>query len=578
MVKKLMGHIGEYKKNMILSPVFMIGEVAMDVFIPYLMAFLINNGIQKGDYDYVIKMGVMMLVMVLIGLFCGTMSGTHAAIASTGLARNLRRALFARVQTFSFENIDKFSSSSLITRLTTDVNSIQNSFQMVIRSLVRAPLMMIFALVMSFVLEPRLGSVFLIAIPIMALVMFFVIKNAHVYFKKMFKEYDHLNNDVQENLLNIRTVKAYVREDREIEKFNKVAEKLMDFSKSAEKIVILPMPLMTVIVFGVIIIDSLLGGHFIVNGEMEIGNLTTLFTYALQVMMSLIMISMILVMVVMSMASAERIVEVLDEKTTIENCENPIKEIKDGSIRFEDVSFAYKGGDDKDVLEHINLEIASGETVGILGGTGSSKSTLVQLIPRLYDVSHGAVYVGGVDVRELDLTALRDQVSMVLQKNELFSGTINSNMRWGDANATEEEIRHACELARADEFIDGFELGYESKIEQGGTNVSGGQKQRLCIARALLKKPKILILDDSTSAVDMKTDAMIRSAFANEIPNTTKLIIAQRISSVQDADKIVVLDEGKIAGVGTHEELYAGNKIYKEVYDSQMKGGDDDAA
>ncbi|MGN0311525.1 MAG: ABC transporter ATP-binding protein [Lachnospiraceae bacterium] len=578
MVKKLMAHIGEYKKNSILAPLFMIGEVAMDVMIPYLMSFLINNGLQKNDFEYVLHVGLVMLAMTAIGLLCGSMSGTHAAIASTGLAKNLRKALFSNVQKFSFENIDRFSASSLITRLTTDVTNIQNAFQMVIRMCVRAPLMMIFALIMSFVLEPRLALIFLVAIPLLGIVMYVLIKKAHGYFKKMFEQYDELNNDVQENLLSIRTVKAYVRESYENEKFEKISSKLVDISKAAEKIMILQSPIMTVVVFGIIILDSVIGGHFIVSGSMPIGNLTTLFTYAMQVMMSLMMISMILVMIVMSVASGERIVEVLDEETTISNCEEPVKEVKDGSIRFEHVSFAYAGGNDKNVLEDINLEIKSGETVGIIGGTGSSKSTLVQLIPRLYDVTEGSIYVGGTDVRKLDLHALRDSVSMVLQKNELFSGTITSNMKWGDSNATDEEIMHACRLAQADEFIQKFEKKYDTRIEQGGNNVSGGQKQRLCIARALLKKPKILILDDSTSAVDMRTDALIRDAFANEIPDTTKIIIAQRIASVQEADKIIVLDQGKISGVGTHEELFETNEIYREVYESQVKGGDDHAA
>ncbi len=578
MVKKLAAHIGKYKKDAILAPVYMIGEVAMDVLIPYLMSFLINNGLQKGDYNYVLRIGLIMLAMAVIGLICGALSGVHAAIASTGLAKNLRGALYSNIEKFSFENIDNFSSSSLITRLTTDVNNVQNAFQMMIRMMVRAPLMMVFALAMSFVLEARLAAIFLIALPVFGLIMYFVITKANRYFKKLFEEYDHMNNMVQENLLNIRTVKAYVREEREIDKFERISQKLVDLSKSAEKLIIIPTPVLTLLVFAIIIADGCIGGHFIVNGSMELGDMTTLFTYAIQVMMSFMMITMIMVMMVMSVASAGRIVEVLDEETTISNCENPQMEVKDGSIRFENACFAYAGGEDKNVLENISLSINSGETVGIIGGTGSSKSTFVQLIPRLYDVTEGAVYVGGVNVKDIDLSTLRDSVSMVLQKNELFSGTINSNMRWGDENATDEEIKRACTLAQADEFISTFEDGYETKIEQGGSNVSGGQKQRLCIARALLKKPKILILDDSTSAVDMKTDALIREAFANEIPNTTKLIIAQRISSVQDADKIIVLDEGKVSGIGTHEELYKNNAIYKEVYDSQVKGGDDDAA
>lgn len=578
MIKKIGAHVKEYKINAILAPLFMVCEVAMDVLIPYLMAFLINDGLMKGDFDYVVKTGLMMLLMTVFGLFTGSMSGIHAAKASTGLAKNLRKALFANVQDFSFENIDKFSSSSLITRLTTDVTNIQNSFQMLIRMCVRAPMMMIFALVMSFVLNAKLASVFLVAIPILTVIVIFVIKKAHGYFRRLFKEYDKLNNVVQENLLSIRTVKAYVREGYEIDKFEEISGKLVDYSKAAEKMIIIMQPVMTVIIFGVIIADSLLGGHMIVNGTMKPGDLTTMFTYATQIMMSLMMISMVAVMLVMSVASAERIVEVLDEETTIKNCDNPIMEVQDGSISFEHVGFAYSKGEDKNVLEDVSFEIKSGETVGIIGGTGSSKSTLVQLIPRLYDVTEGRILVGGSDVRSLDIRTLRDSVSMVLQKNELFSGTITSNMKWGSLTATADEIEKACKLAQADEFIQEFDDKYQTKIEQGGNNVSGGQKQRLCIARALLKQPKILILDDSTSAVDMRTDALIRDAFAHEIPNTTKIIIAQRIASVMDADKIIVLDEGKIAGIGNHEELYGTNAIYREVYDSQVKGGDDHAA
>ncbi len=579
MVKKIISYVGEYKKNAILAPVFMVAEVFTDVMIPYLMAYLIDNGLEKGDFNYVVKVGGMMLVMSLIGLMMGSLSGTHAAIASTGLARNLRKALFSQVQGFSFENIDRFSSSSLITRLTTDVTNVQNTFQMIIRMCVRAPLTLIFSLIMAFVLNAKLASIFLVAVPIIAVVMFLLIKKAHHFFTALFKAYDKLNNGVQENLLNIRTVKAYVREAFEIEKFESASNELVFLSKAAEKIIVIQMPMMTLVVYGIIITVSMLGGHFIVAGEMTTGALTTMFTYALSVMMSLMMVAMITVMLVMSIASGERIVEVLNEESTIKSPENGDKNVADGSIRFEHVSFAYNGGgSDKYVLEDINLDIKSGETIGIIGGTGSSKSTLVQLIPRLYDVSEGAIYVGGKDVREMDLFALRDSVSMVLQKNELFSGTITSNMHWGDPDASNEEIKHACNLAQASEFIEELDDQYMYKIEQGGNNVSGGQKQRLCIARALLKKPKILILDDSTSAVDMRTDALIRDAFANEIPDTTKIIIAQRIASVQDADRIIVLDEGKIAGVGNHEELYANNDIYREIYDSQVKGGDDNAA
>lgn len=578
MLRKIGDHVKEYKINAILAPLFMVCEVAMDVLIPYLMAFLINEGLMKGDLDYVVKVGGVMLVMTFIGLFTGSMSGIHAAKASTGLAKNLRKALFSNVQDFSFANIDKFSASSLITRLTTDVTNIQNAFQMMIRMCVRAPMMMIFALIMSFVLNAKLASVFLLAIPVLTLVVAIVTKKAHRYFRRLFGKYDELNNVVQENLLSIRTVKAYVRESYEIDKFEEISEALVGLSKAAEKMMIIMQPVMTLIIFGVIITDSLLGGHMIVNGTMKTGDLTTMFTYATQVMMSLMMISMVAVMLVMSYASGERIVEVLDEESTIKNCKEPKMEVKDGSIRFEHVSFAYSKGEGKDVLTDIHFTIQSGETVGIIGGTGSSKSTLVQLIPRLYDTTKGTIYVGGTDVKELDIHVLRDSVSMVLQKNELFKGTIASNMKWGKLDASEDEIIKACTLAQADEFVQKFDDKYEATIEQGGSNVSGGQKQRLCIARAILKQPKILILDDSTSAVDMRTDALIQEAFAKEIPNTTKIIIAQRIASVIDADKIIVLEEGKISGIGNHHELYEKNAIYREVYDSQMKGGDDNAA
>lgn len=575
MVKKIGAYVKEYKINAILAPLFMVCEVAMDVLIPYLMSLLIDKGLKMGDLDYVVSIGMLMLGMTVVGLLTGSMSGIHAAKASTGLAKNLRQALFSKVQDFSFENIDRFSSSSLITRLTTDVTHIQNAFQMMIRMCVRAPLMMIFALIMSFALNAKLASVFLIAIPVLTCVVVFIIRRAHGFFRRLFKEYDKLNNVVQENLLSIRTVKAFVREKYEIEKFEEISERLVDYSKAAEKMIIMMQPVMTIVIFGVIIADSILGGHMIVHGTMKIGQLQTMFTYATMVMMSLMMISMVAVMLVMSVAAGERIVEVLDEETTIKNCDNPVMEVEDGSIQFEHVSFAYTKGEDKNVLEDVSFTIKSGETVGIIGGTGSSKSTLVQLIPRLYDTTEGCVYVGGTDVRKLDIRSLRDSVSMVLQKNELFSGTIASNMRWGNMDATDEEIETVCKLAQADEFVQTFEDKYETEIEQGGTNVSGGQKQRLCIARALLKQPKILILDDSTSAVDMRTDALIREAFANEIPNTTKLIIAQRIASVMDADKIIVLDEGKISGIGKHEELYSNNTIYREVYDSQVKGGEE---
>lgn len=579
MIRKLASYIGEYKKNTILAPILMIMEVLMDTMIPYVMALMINKGLGgDGDLDYVIKIGILMLVMSFFGLFFGVTSGMNAAIASTGLAKNLRKALFSRVQGFSFENIDKFSSSSLITRLTSDVTNVQNTFQMIIRMCVRAPLMMVFALIMAFNLNAKLASLFVIAIPILAVALYFIITNVHGFFKQMFKEIDNLNNDVQENLLNIRTVKAYVRESYEIDKFEKITKKISSIAVKAEKIMVVQMPIMMFVVNAINVLLSLIGGKFAIRGEVEIGTLNSLFTYTMQILMSLMMVSFILVMLVMSIASAERITEVLNEESTLNNPENPIEEVKDGSIKFEHVNFAYEKGEDKNVLTDINIDIKSGQTVGIIGGTGSSKSTLVQLIPRLYDVTGGSLKVGGVDVRDYDMHALREAVSMVLQKNQVFSGSVTANMHWGDENATQEEIKRACDLACASEFIEQWDDGYDYMIEQGGNNVSGGQKQRLCIARALLKKPKILILDDSTSAVDMKTDALIRDAFKNEIPDTTKIIIAQRIASVMDSDMIIVLDEGRISGIGTHDELYKSNEIYREVYDSQVKGGDDDAA
>lgn len=580
MIKKLASYIGEYKKNTILAPALMVMEVLMDTMIPYIMALLINNGLEKGDGDlnYVIRTGVIMLVMSFGGLLFGVTSGMNAAIASTGLAKNLRKALFSKVQGFSFENIDKFSSSSLITRLTSDVTNVQNTFQMIIRMCVRAPLMMVFALIMAFRLNAKLASLFVIAVPVLAVALYFIITNVHGFFKQMFKEIDNLNNDVQENLLNIRTVKAYVRESYEIDKFEKITDKIAKIAVKAEKIMVIQMPIMMFVVNAINVLLSLIGGKLAIYGEVEVGTLNSLFTYTMQILMSLMMVSFILVMLVMSIASAERITEVLNEESTLKNPENPIEEVKDGSIKFEHVDFAYEKGEDKNVLTDVNIDIKSGMTVGIIGGTGSSKSTLVQLIPRLYDVTGGSVKVGGVDVRDYDMHALRDAVSMVLQKNEVFSGTVTSNMHWGDENATAEDIKKACDMACASEFIEQWEDKYDYKIEQGGNNVSGGQKQRLCIARALLKNPKILILDDSTSAVDMRTDALIRDMFKNEIPDTTKIIIAQRIASVMDSDMIIVLDEGRVSAIGTHDELYKTSEIYKDVYDSQVKGGDDDAA
>lgn len=578
MIKKIAACVGEYKRPSILAPIYMIGEVTMDVLIPYLMAFMIDKGLNQSDLSYVLKIGVAMLALTALGMFFGVQSGKYAAIAGTGLAKNLRSTLFRRVQTFSFENIDKFSTASLVTRLTTDVSNVQNAYQMIIRMLVRAPMTMVLALFMSFLLSVKLSLIFVAAIPILMVAVYFIVTNAHQFFMKLFRTYDKLNAVVQENLVGMRTVKAYVREDYEINKFGTISQRIVDLSKGAEKMIILLNPVMFIVVYGCIIICSLLGAKFIIHGELTTGALMSLFTYAVQILSSIMMVSMILVQCVMAKASVERIVEVLDEEAQLKNCEEPVENLEDGSIEFDHVSFSYSHDEKNCVLSDVNFKIKSGQTVGILGGTGSAKSSLVQLIPRLYDVTIGSVKVGGVDVREIDMEVLRENVSMVLQKNVLFSGTVNSNMRWGDLEATDQEIKEACELAQADEFVQTFENQYEARIDQGGNNVSGGQKQRLCIARAILKKPKILILDDSTSAVDMKTDALIRRAFEEKIPDTTKIIIAQRVASVEQADQIIILNDGKIDGIGTHQELLRTNQIYKEVYESQKQGGDDHAA
>ena len=575
MLKKLAPYIGEYKKETILSPVCIALEVIMEVILPMLMAMVIDNGVHVGDMNYVLKMGLLMLVVAFISLTGGALCGKYAAIASTGFSRNLRKAMFERIQNFSFANIDKFSTAGLVTRLTTDVTNVQMAFQMIIRICVRAPFMLIFALFMCLKLAPQVSWIFLIALVFLGGILGYIVANAFPKFHKMFKEVDKMNGTVQENLAGIRVVKAYVREKHETDKFLIQSRKVRDLAIAAEKLIIMNSPVMQLTMYGCILMISWLGAKHIVAGNMTTGTLMSLFTYTMQVLMSLMMISMIFVMLTISKTSADRILEVLKEESTIKNPENPIMEVKDGSIDFENVSFRYSGGEDKNVLENINIHIKSGETVGIIGATGSSKSTFVQLIPRLYDVSDGCVKVGGVDVRDYDMEILRNEVSMVLQKNVLFSGTILENLRWGSENATLEQAKHACELAQAAEFIERFPNGYETKIERGGTNVSGGQKQRLCIARALLKKPKILILDDSTSAVDTATDAKIRTAFREEIPNTTKLIIAQRISSVEDADHILVLNEGQLNGYGTHEELLKNNEIYRDIYELQKKGADE---
>jgi ATP-binding cassette subfamily B protein len=557
-------------------------EVILEVLLPVLMSMVIDNGVEAGNMNYVLKMGFVMLVVAMLSLLAGTMSGVFAARASMGFGRNLRKAMYRNIQDYSFQNIDRFSTAGLVTRMTTDVTNVQNAFQMIIRMFVRAPFMMISALLMCIRINPSLSVIYLVALVFLATVMMFITTRAFPIFDKMFKGYDRLNASVQENLTAIRVVKAYVREDYENEKFCGATKNLKNLSVSAEKLVVMNQPIMQFTVYTCILLVSWIGAKMIVvKGTMTTGQLMSLFTYTTQILMGLMMISMVFVMVTMARSSGERIVEVLDEKSSLTNPENPVFEVTDGSIQFEHVNFAYNvntetGQDDKCVLKDVNLDIRSGETIGIIGGTGSSKSTLVQMIPRLYDVTDGSVKVGGRDVREYDIETLRNEVSMVLQKNVLFSGTILENLRWGDKNATEEECRRACELAQASEFIEKMPEGYHTYIEQGGTNVSGGQKQRLCIARALLKKPKILILDDSTSAVDTKTDSLIRKAFAEEIPDTTKLIIAQRISSVQDADRIIVMDQGQIVGFGTHDELMKNNDIYRDIYELQQKGAGKD--
>ncbi len=572
MIKTLGAHVGEYKKDSILTPIFMILEVIMEMVIPLLMASIIDDGVEKGDINHIMVIGLLMVFAAAFGLFAGAMGGIFGAKASTGFAKNLRKAMFERIQTFSFSNIDKFSSASLVTRMTTDVTNLQNAYQMILRMCFRAPISLICAMVMSFSVNARLASIYLVAVIILGCILALIVGTAMRYFKQMFKKYDDLNAGVQENVTAVRVVKAFVREDYEKTKFEKACEALYKIACKAERIVSLNAPLMMSAAYTCIILISWIGAKMIVQSSLTTGELMMLLTYCMTILMNLMMLSMVFVMITMSQASAERISEVLNETADIVNPENPIYEVKDGSIDFDHVTFRYNEDSEKPVLKDIDLHIKAGETIGIIGGTGSSKSSLVNLVSRLYDVSEGSLKVGGIDVREYDLETIRDEVSVVLQKNVLFSGTILDNLRWGNKDATEEECIRACKLACAHEFIEKREEGYNTYIEQGGSNVSGGQRQRLCIARALLKNPKVLILDDSTSAVDTATDAKIRKALREEIPSTTKLIIAQRISSVQDADRILVLDNGEINGFGTHEELLKINEIYRDVYESQTRG------
>ena len=576
MVKRLLKSVREFKKDALLTPFFVVLEVVMEVIIPLVMALLIDKGIDGQDMAAIWKYGIILVLCAMLALVFGAAAGTFAARASTGFARNLRHDMYYNVQNFSFSNIDKFSTGSIVTRLTTDVTNVQNSFQMCTRIAVRCPVMLVFALFMAMRINSRMALVFLAVLPILAIGMGILMKVVDPVFERAFKIYDRMNTVVQENVRGIRVVKTYVREDHETEKFEGVSGMLYRTFSKAQKTMAGVMPLMQFCMYACMLLISWFGARLIVVGSMTTGELTSMFSYAMQILMSLMMVAMVFVMITMAKASAERVAEILDEQPDLHNPANPIHEVKDGAIEFDDVSFSYKGDERKLALKNVNLHIKAGQTVGILGGTGSAKSTLVQLIPRLYDTTHGTVKVGGVDVRDYDIEALRDQVAMVLQKNVLFSGTIKENLRWGDENASDEELERVCRLAQADEFIQQMPDKYDTHIEQGGSNVSGGQKQRLCIARALLKKPKILILDDSTSAVDTKTDALIRKAFAEEIPDTTKIIIAQRVSSVQDADQIVILDGGTVQAVGTHDELLAANTIYQEIYNQQnRKGGEE---
>ncbi len=578
MIRKLLKSVREYKTTSILTPIFISGEVAMDVVIPLIIANLIDYGIKAGDMGYVLRSGGILVLMALFSLFCGAMSARFGAYSAAGFAKNIRKDMYYNVQNFSFENIDKFSTSSIVTRLTTDVTNLQNAYGMVLRIAVRAPLMLIFSIIMAFSISASLAMVFTVSVPILFVGLFFLTKKAHPIFLRVFGTYDVLNGVVQENLHGIRVVKSFVREDHEIEKFGGVSQQIYNDYVKAEKLLALNNPLMQFCSFGCMLVISWLGAEIIVGSgatELTTGSLQSLFTYTMQILNNLMMLSMVFVMITMSKASAQRCIELLDEVPTIKDNDHPVMNVENGDIDYDHVNFKYSKDSDNYCLTDINLHIKSGQTVGILGGTGSSKSTLVQVIPRLYDITSGSLKVGGVDVRDYDVETLRNSVAMVLQKNELFSGTIKENLRWGNEHATDEELVDACRLAQADGFINEFPEGYDTYIEQGGTNLSGGQKQRICIARALLKKPKILILDDSTSAVDTATDALIRKAFKDYIPETTKIIISQRVSSVEDSDLILIMDKGQIVDRGTHEELLKTSEIYKEVYDSQMKGGEE---
>lgn len=577
MIKKLMLSIREYKRASILTPIFVILEVLVEILIPLIMARMIDVGIGERDTNTLIFLGIVLIICVILGVCFGVLSGSYSATASAGFAQNLRQDMYYKIQDYSFANIDKFSTSSIVTRLTTDVTNVQNAYMMIIRVAVRAPFMLVFSLIASFMVNDKLSLIFLILVPIIGIGLYIIVSKSHIYFEKVFRIYDDLNGVVQENLTGIRVVKSFVREKFEISKFGHVSMKIFKTFSKAEGIVAYNMPLMQFAIYGCMLLLCWFGARLIILSNatsMTTGELSSLMAYASNILNCLMMLSMVLVMINMARASAERIIEILDEESTLKNSKNPVYKMNNGEIIFDNISFSYQGNKEKECLKNISLTIPSGSTLGIIGGTGCGKSSLVQLIPRLYDTTEGGVSIGGVNVKDYDLFTLRNEVAMVLQKNELFSGTIKENLCWGNENASEAEIIHACKLAQADSFIQTFPDKYDTYIEQGGTNVSGGQKQRLCIARALLKKPTILILDDSTSAVDTKTDSMIRKAFTKEIPDTTKIIIAQRISSVEDADNIIVMDNGKINGSGTHEELLKTNAIYKEIYESQTKGDD----